>query len=146
MADRIGLLCNASRGTPRRPSYGLGYVELRCQLPLGHPEKEHQGMFRGLVETWPVTQLSKPIPLPTPDFSWLAPWPGDFRDEVTYPIGGATGVHVTCGGDVGHHIVSERCAALFCKSCGLRVVLPRGLKTWAELRAWAEMVNALVSE
>jgi len=45
--------------------------------------------------------------------------------------------HDVCGGTVYRRRVTELSQALYCQSCGLRVVIPVEVRTWGDLRKWA---------
>lgn len=46
-------------------------------------------------------------------------------------------VHERCGGTVIRTVVTEPYAALHCKTCGLRVLLPQTVRTVDDLERWA---------
>ncbi|MBI2013620.1 MAG: hypothetical protein HYS87_02225 [Candidatus Colwellbacteria bacterium] len=46
------------------------------------------------------------------------------------------GIHIVCGGQMDVHIISETHNAVTCSRCALRVVFPRSVKTYGDLRNW----------
>lgn len=49
------------------------------------------------------------------------------------------GVHEICGSFVDFKNVAPKFAAIVCRGCGLRVVIPNTLKKISDLRAWAKV-------
>lgn len=51
------------------------------------------------------------------------------------------GIHAVCGGWVDISRTSTSHSAITCRSCGLRAVVPNGVKTWGDLRAHFKKFN-----
>ena len=49
--------------------------------------------------------------------------------------GEQAGVHQHCEGEISVSPISDSHQAIFCKKCGLRVLIPIGIKTYEDLRA-----------
>lgn len=56
------------------------------------------------------------------------------------------GFHAVCGGCVDIMPVAEKFNAIICRNCKLRVVIPKKVKTWEELRAWCCLAIEIEAE
>lgn len=68
----------------------------------------------------------------------VAPWNGDHTSRSR--LSGSIGVHQTCTGFIDIHEFTTY-KALVCRACGLRVEIPNNIKTYGELRGWAETLK-----
>lgn len=65
----------------------------------------------------------------------LAPYPGsDLADDRT--LGLCIATHHVCRGFVDLKEVSINHNAIVCRACSLRIVIPAGVETFGDLRAW----------
>jgi len=48
------------------------------------------------------------------------------------------GIHKICKSTVCSREISETHRAIFCKGCGLRIVIPKEIDTYAKLNAWCQ--------
>jgi len=85
-----------------------------------------------------------PIPIVIAEFGdTTLEYPSDpplkYGDEVRLHT--CFGIHAICCGRVGISMTSTSHSAITCRSCGLRVVVPNGVKTWGDLRAHFQKFN-----
>ncbi len=71
---------------------------------------------------------------------WLGHYPGDKASD-DQKLSTCVGVH-SCNGWTDRHNVSPTHMALRCRQCGWRIVLPRTIETFGDLRAHFYMFNA----
>lgn len=50
--------------------------------------------------------------------------------------------HAVCGYRMEGHQTTKKLQAYHCQGCGLRIVVPVTVKTWGDLRTWAEQKHA----
>jgi hypothetical protein len=60
----------------------------------------------------------------------------DDRNKLSF----CAGIHLHCGGIINLKTVSNTHEALVCKECGLRIVVPSGLKTYGDLRRHMKVI------
>jgi hypothetical protein len=79
------------------------------------------------------------IKLPEPE-GFLLPYPGSPPDKpaMEVVIGVVAGVHEVCNGYVNFDYVSEAYGAMSCRKCKLRILVPRTVVTWADLKTYLE--------
>jgi hypothetical protein len=72
----------------------------------------------------------------------LSHYPGDkhSKDSDDQKLSTCVGIH-SCHGWTDRHDVSPTHMALACRQCGWRVVLPRTIETFADLRAHFHVFN-----
>ena len=58
------------------------------------------------------------------------------EDEQQNLSSSCTGVHDMCGGWVDVKTISQTHKALVCRSCSLRFIIPKGTKTFGQLRSY----------
>lgn len=95
------------------------------------------GLVRHLVDWFEKTKCFIPVQL-TEEGELLGEYPKQSPLDHTVdedPLVSCVGIHVSfCHGWVDRKQVSSTHDVLLCRSCGLRVYIPKGIVTWGDLR------------
>lgn len=98
--------------------------------------KDSIGLVKYMSEWFLRTKCFVPIQL-TPEGEMLSEYPRSSPLEhasETDSVSSTVGVHLICLGWVDRKQVSSEYDVLVCRSCALRVYIPKVIKTWGELR------------
>lgn len=79
--------------------------------------------------------MIRPIVLNEFDETLIGDGNRDISDETTL-IFSRVGVHAECHGFINLIPVSETYSVLYCQHCGLRIIIPRKIGTYGDLRKW----------
>jgi len=92
------------------------------------------------IQLTPEGDMLREYPPSTVGLSSLAYFVEHTRDDRKLPCSYSCGVHLHCGGYMERHGATATHDAIVCRSCHLRVLFPKEVKTYGELR------QALVSQ
>ncbi len=111
-----------------------GWLDDMLQRVLAAPSKEGREQ---LIEQITV-QIEESVPLApiqlTLEGDLLREYPSTGHKHARDKDNFGSGVHEHCNGWMDRHRATEKCDTIVCRSCHLRVYIPREVKTYGDLR------------
>lgn len=127
----------------RYDSFGHGHERDRCK---GEAAEEVEGIWYCLVHTHRVkTTLAakehgKSLAVRvTKGGEFLYLWSAN-PEKDNYPLDNLSIIHGVCGNRVWPNPIAKDKCVLYCKDCGLRLIIPSVVRTWKQLTAHFEEV------
>lgn len=131
-----------------------GWLDCALQLVIGHSGREEREQLVEMLGE----EIERSIPLQpiqlTPEGDLLREYPPSERLSSPYFVDhtrddhkllSCVGVHMYCGGWMDRHASTAKYDVIVCRHCHLRVLFPKEVKTYGELRQALMAQNASAS-